>query len=119
MDYGIHADERSIIHLEVANVAGDERCPARKRRFVSIVNLVLERIDDYDVVAASDKMLDEVRADEARTSGDQDAHRRNGTSKGEPLTLTDWLDRSSAYGQTKWPLLPARRSLPGYARLLA
>lgn len=70
VDDSVHADKGSIGDVAIADVAGDQRRVRGNPWFLSLVNLLLERIDNYHVVAASNKALDEVRADEAGTSGD-------------------------------------------------
>jgi hypothetical protein len=108
VDDGVHADEGSIGHVGITDVAGNERGARRDGGLASVVDLVLERIDDDDIVAASDEPHYEVRADEAGPSRDQDTHTKNRIKKARKPALAERLDsgRPRIYPNERRPPRP-------------
>ena len=74
MDDAVDALEGAIGGLGVADVADDQLHAGRDVRRGVPVDLRLEAVEHDDLVATLEECADEVRADEAGTSGDQRLH---------------------------------------------
>jgi len=74
MDDPVDARECAIGRRVVADVALDQLDRIRNVRRHLAVDLRVERVEHDDVVASLEQLLDEVRANEARTACDQSLH---------------------------------------------
>ena len=72
--------QRSLGELAVADVPLDEDDPVLHRREALAVSSVREQVVDDDMVVGMppEPVVDEVRADEAGSAGDEEAHRAEG-----------------------------------------
>jgi hypothetical protein len=73
-DVGPRRGEDAAHPLRVADVGLLEARPARERRGEVLALAGGEVVDDHDLVAAVEELVDEVRADEAGAAGDQGTH---------------------------------------------